>query len=281
MFDLHEILDQPPPPLTVVDVGAASMGEGTDPYENLVRQPGVNVIGFEPNQEACAKRNAGARPNQRYLPYFIGDGAPHRFYQCANPLTSSLYEPNHPLLDKFQNLSLPVTGVSSVQTVRLDDIGEIDDCDFLKLDIQGAELDAINGGQALLQNVMVVHTEVEFIPMYQGQPLFGDVDVKLRELGFLLHKFDKIFSRQMKPLIVNNDPYSPFSQIIFAEAAIYVRNFMAFDALPVHKRINLARILHSVYGSYDLCAVALESIDRTAGMKMRDRYLERLTRGGA
>lgn len=280
MFDLHEILDQPPPRLTIVDVGAASMGQGTDPHARLSHQPNVSIIGFEPNQAACAKRNAEARPNQRYLPYFIGDGAPHRFYQCANPLTSSLYEPNHALLDKFQNMDLPVTGVSDVQTVRLDDIAEIDDCDFLKLDIQGAELDAINGGQSLLRNVMVVHAEVEFIPMYKGQPLFGDIDRRLRELGFLLHKFDKIFSRQMKPLIVNNDPYSPFSQIIFAEAAIYVRNFMEFDTLPVNKLINLARILHSVYGSYDLCAVALESIDNMTGTKLRDRYLGRLTRRG-
>lgn len=278
MFDIYEILDQPAPQLTIVDVGAASMGHGSDPYYSLSHRPNVYIIGFEPNQAACSRRNAEAKPNQRYLPYFIGDGNRRRFYNCSNPLTSSLYEPNHALLAKFQNLDLPVTEVIDVDTVRLDDMAEITDCDYLKLDIQGAELDAINGAQSFFKNVMVVHTEVEFIPMYKNQPLFGDVDKKLRELGFLLHKFDGLFSRQMKPLMVNNDPYSPFSQILFAEAAIYVRDFMNFDNLPVIKLINLACILHLVYGSYDLCALALDSADKQAGTKLRERYLERLTR---
>jgi len=246
----------------------------------LDRTPNVNIIGFEPDPAACASRNTEATPNQKYLPYFIGDGERHRFYHCNNPLTSSLYEPNHELLAKFQNLDLPVMGVSDVDTVRLDDIREVADCDFLKLDIQGAELDAINSAQTLLRNVLVVHTEIEFIPMYKNQPLFGDVDRKLRELGFLLHKFDGIFGRQMKPLVVNNDPFSPLSQIIFAEAAIYVRSFMEFDRLPAEKLIKLACILHAVYRSYDLCALALEHADRIAGTDLQPRYLKRLTGTG-
>lgn len=277
MFDIYELLDQPIPGLTIVDVGAASMGTGTDPYHALSSLPHVNIIGFEPDRAACAQRNAEAKANQRCLPYFVADGTRRRFHLCKNPLTSSLYEPDHALLAKFQNMDLPVVGVQDVDTVRLDDIAEIGDCDFLKLDIQGAELDAINGAPKLLQNTVVVHTEIEFIPMYKHQPLFGDVDVKLREHGFLIHKFEGIFGRQMRPVVVNNDPYSPLSQILFAEAAVYVRNFMEFDRLPAPKLINLACILHTVYGSYDLCALALESVDRLTGTGLRDRYVGRLT----
>ena len=32
-------------------------------------------------------------------------------------------------------------------------------------------------------SVVVIHTEVEFVPLYEGQPLFGDVDVYLRAQG--------------------------------------------------------------------------------------------------
>lgn len=277
MFDIFEILDHASCSLTVVDVGAASMGPTADPYYALSARPNVKIVGFEPNTDACERRNAEGKPNHLYLPFFIADGARHRFHMCQNPLTSSLFEPNHALLARFQNMALPVTGVSEVETHRLDDIPEIGDCDLLKLDIQGAELLAINGASELLAKTMVVHTEVEFIPMYKDQPLFGDIDVRLREMGFLLHKFEGVFGRQMKPLVVKNDPFSPLSQIVFAEAAVYVRNFMDFSLLEPRKLINLACILHAIYKSYDLCAQALEAADRKCGTSLYKRYLERLT----
>jgi hypothetical protein len=37
-------------------------------------------------------------------PYFIGDGVTHTFYQCNYAFTSSLFEPNRELVNKFQNL---------------------------------------------------------------------------------------------------------------------------------------------------------------------------------
>jgi hypothetical protein len=136
---------------------------------------------------------------------------------CENPLTSSLYEPTRELLYRFQRLHLPVVGSEMVQTQRLGDIDGINGCDYLKLDIQGADLDAILG---------------------------GDIDVALRQRGFMLHKFQGFFSRQMKPIILNNDPFSPFSQLVFAEAVVYVKNFIEFDALATDKLLNLASILH-------------------------------------
>jgi hypothetical protein len=37
----------------------------------------------------------------------------------------------------------------------------------------------------------VITTEVEFVPLYEGQPLFGDIDVFLRQHGFkLLNLYD-------------------------------------------------------------------------------------------
>jgi FkbM family methyltransferase len=277
MFDIYEILDDTDAALTVVDVGAASMGPNSDPYYELSARPNVRIIGFEPNAEACAKRNAEARPGHRYLPYFIADGARRRFHMCQNPLTSSLFEPNHALLDRFQSLALPVTGVIDVDTIRLDDVPEITGCDLLKLDIQGAELLAINGAPKILSDAMVVHTEVEFIPMYKDQPLFGDIDVRLRQMGFLLHKFQGIFGRQMKPIVVQNNPFSPLSQIVFAEAAVYVKDFMQFDRYAPDKLVNLACILHAIYKSYDLCAQALGAADRKFGTRYQNRYLDRLT----
>jgi hypothetical protein len=61
----------------------------------------------------------------------------------------------------------------------------------LKLDLQGAELSALRGLRERIADVRVILTEVEFAPLYDGQPLFGDLDVHLRGAGFrLFHLYD-------------------------------------------------------------------------------------------
>ena len=276
MFDFYEILDRAPPKLTVVDVGAAAMQTETDPYHVLSALPNVEVIGFEPNRDACTRRNAEARPNHRYYPYFIAGRGRRDFHVCRNPLTSSLYAPNEPVLDKLQmlNRQLLAETVLQVETVRLDDIEDLVDCDYLKLDVQGAELDVLEGAPALLGTVSVIHTEAEFVPLYKSQPLFGDIDRKLRDSGFQLHKL--VGLRYRAPILRQ----TPAGQILYVEGAVYVRDFMRFDEMSVTKLINLACILHTVYGSFDHCALALASVDRQAGTDLRDRYVRRMNQSG-
>lgn len=276
MFRISEILTAPLPVVRVVDAGAAEYQ--TDPYARLSEQGLCEVIGFEPNSEACARRNATARPRHRYLPYALGDGTMRRFYECENPLTSSLYRPNASMLAEFSRLDLPVVAESDLQTRRLDDLAEIHDIDYLKLDVQGAELDIILGAQRLLERTMLVHTEVEFIPMYADQPLFGDIDVALRKSELWLHKLDNIRGRAMRLFTPNNDPFAPLSQILWADAAVYVRSFMSFGRVPPDKLLKLAIILHEVYGSWDMAALALEHYDSATGNGLCLDYLALLTK---
>lgn len=195
------------------------------------------------------------------FPYFVGDGASRTFYNCQNPLTSPLYPPNEELLSLFQHMVLPVVGHSEVRTVRLADLDDLNDCDFLKLDVQGAELDVMRGAEHVLSHAVVVHTEIEFIPICRNQPRFGNVDVELRKHGFWFHKFIKPFSRLFQPLMFNN-MFSPGSQLGHAEAAVYVRNFTLLDNLDVGKLLRMARILRDVCGSFDLACVVLAAYDR-------------------
>jgi FkbM family methyltransferase len=275
MFSIRDIFPGPLPLIRIVDAGAAEYE--ADPYARLSAQGLCEVIGFEPNVRNCDQRNIKARPGHRYLPYALGDGRLRRFYECRNPLTSSLYRPNDPLLAKFSQIELPVVSETDIQTYRLDDLPEISDIDYLKLDVQGAELDIISGAPRLLHNVVLVHTEVEFIPMYTDQPLFGDVDVALRKHGLWLHKLDGIQGRVLRPLIANNNPSGPLSQILWADAAVYVRNFMTFGQMQPDKLLKLAIILHEVYGSVDLAALALEHYDALTKQCLRQTYLSRLT----
>jgi FkbM family methyltransferase len=277
MFKFLEFVKEPLQ-INVVDIGAASMGPGTDAYAALLAYPNTIVYGFEPDAAACAGRNAAASPNQRFLPYFICDGSERTFYECVNPLTSSLYEPDAALLARFQRLDLPVRSQRRVQTTRLDDAG-VDGVDYLKLDIQGAEIDAINGGPNTIAQALVIHTEVEFIPMYKGQGLFGDIDVALRRDGFMFHNFVGLFSRQYKPFIHNNDVFSAGSQLLYAEAAVYVRDLACLDGLERERLLKLATIMHDVYSAFDLVAYVLGVLDSRFGGAIVERYVRSLSAG--
>jgi hypothetical protein len=71
-----------------------------------------------------------------FFPHFAGDGGPAIFHETNWALTGSLYQPNSRLLEKFQSLADVVTPVAThhVSTTRLDDIAEVSDIDFIKID---------------------------------------------------------------------------------------------------------------------------------------------------
>lgn len=275
MFDLLQ-LTPPFGKIQVVDVGAMDLG--AEIYDPLLKAGVAEVIGFECVQAECDRLNAMRRDSRTYLPYAIGDGRERDFHECNFPMTSSLLEPHTVLLDQFQNLEnlTQVVKKHRLSTRRLDEIPQIRSADFLKLDVQGAELDVLNGGDRVLADALVVHTEVEFVEMYKGQPLFAEVDQRLRKSGFVFHRFAGLAGRTFKPLVVNHDINVALSQTLWGDA-VYVKDFMAFDRLPPEKLLRLAVILHLVYGSYDLALRALQAYDRQSASAIAQNYFQRLT----
>lgn len=262
-----------PPNITVIDVGALPLPGSKEIYSKLVDLGLCTVIGFEPAGDACERLNAEYGDRHTFLPYFIGSGETGTFRLCEPQMTSSLLEPNMELLNKFQNLAelTRVVERSEVKTQRLDDIKEVEGADFVKLDAQGAELDIIEGADKILENAVVVHTEVEFVPMYQGQPLFAEIDQALRARGFAFHKFMGFAGRAFKPMVVG-DVNARASQYIWSEA-VYVKDFMALDNLSAEQILKQSFILHEVYGSCDMAHHALAAYDRKTGDTLAQRYL--------
>jgi len=278
MFSLCEILPKPLPSIHVVDVGAMAL-QGDHPiYQPLLDRGVAHVTGFEPVEEECRKLNATSGSQHSFLPYAIGDGTIKTFRQCNFSMTSSLYEPNTALLDRFQNLGELARVVTrcQLQTHRLDDLAEVRNSEYLKLDIQGAEYEVLEGAKETLAATLVVHVEVEFVPLYEGQPLFAEVDQCLRRNGFSFHRFAGIAGRAFKPLVANNNINGMLSQALWADA-VYVRDFMNFGRLGQDQLLKLAFILHDVYNSCDLAMVALSEVDKKCGSNLTRRYLALLT----
>jgi FkbM family methyltransferase len=255
-----------------------SLGDGTDAYEPLLARNLARVVGFEPIEEECARRNATADDSMTVMPYAIGSGDHATFHRCSAPMTSSLLAPNTALLDQFNNLAelVIVEETSEIETHKLDDIEGLPDTDLLKIDVQGAELDVLHGAERVLSEALVIHTEVSFVPIYVDQPLFADIDQHLRARGFAFHRFAQLHGRNFKPLIMNDDPNAWLGQTLWADA-VYVRDFMRLSELTTPKLLKLATILHEVYAAFDFVATVLGEIDKRASGNLHDAYYGRLT----
>ena len=240
----------------------------------------ARLIGFEPDARECESLIREYGEPHRFFPHFVGDGGPATFHETNWVLTGSLYEPNTPLLDKFQNLGNLTVPVAThpVTTVRLDDITEINDVDFIKIDVQGSELAVFKGGSRALHSALVVQTEVEFVELYKGQPLFADVDACLRASGFQFHTFNGFGTRTFKPMVAANNLNAGIRQMLWSDA-IYVRDWMRFEALSAEKLEKYAVLAHDVLRSWDLAHLALSELDRRDGGGLADRYMTRLGTG--
>jgi len=275
MFNIFELLPKFAP-IQIIDVGAMAVGD--EVYAPLLQAGAGKVLGFECVAAECDRLNAIHQGTHRYLPHAIGDGRERVFHECNFPMTSSLYEPNTALLAKFQNLEnlTQVVKKGPIATHRLDDLPEAAGADFLKLDVQGAEVDVMNGAERILADAVIVHTEVEFVAMYRDQPLFAEVDQRLRRSGYVFHRFAGIAGRTFQPLVVNQDVNQMLSQMLWADA-VYVKDFMALDRLPPEKLLKMATILHAVYGSFDLALQALQAYDAQRQTTLGGAYFGRLT----
>ena len=258
LLDLNELID-------VVDIGANPIVEdGEPPYKKLLEANLVNLIGFEPNEDALIRLNRTKGPNEKYIGKAVYDGSLQEFKICKAQGMSSLLEPNMNLLSYLHGFSDwgKVIERKQIQTVRLDDVEEIINIDYLKIDIQGGELEVFKNAPNFLSECCVIHTEVEFLPMYEKQPMFSEVELFLREIGFTFHRFVDMASRAIQPIYIDNSPYAELNQVTWADA-VFVKDFTKFEKLTIPQLKKTALILNDVYGSFDLAMRALMAIDET------------------
>lgn len=267
-------------PIDIVDIGANSIiGEDEAPYKPLLDSGLAHVYGFEPNPDALARLNAAKGQNETYFPSAVYNGAEQELRVCQQEGMTSLLEPNINLLSYLHGFPEwgKVVERISIPTVRLDDFSEIKNLDYLKIDIQGGELEVFRNGTNRLKECLVIQTEVEFLPMYEGQPLFSEVELYLRELGFTFHKFFPLVSRIVQPLLINNDIYSELSQATYADA-IFIKDFTKFDQLDPEQLKKISLILNDIYGSFDIALRALMACDATNKSNYAEQYVKHLSK---
>lgn len=257
--------------LLVVDIGAGEYSGGEQPpYAPLLTAPGTQVLGFEPHTEACASmiRTHGQRV---ILPHAVADGERRRFHHCAAPMTSSLLEPNMVWLERFEGLAelCTVVGSEIMETLRLDDVPAAAEADFVKLDVQSATLLVLGGAERVLSHTLVVHTEVEFGPIYLNAPKFGDVDRFLSAHGFEFHHFFDFGKRRM---LSGAFAFGRTATRQLWADAVFVPTFSRLDAMQSDALLKLAAIAHDCYAAEDLAHSCLTRVDSQIGSNLAQAY---------
>lgn len=175
---------------TILDVGAYH-GEVAGEY--LHRFPRAIIHCLEPFDESfaavweLAKRRPGITAHKLALAEKEG---PVRFCVNEMPATNSRLRRSS-VARRYDPVRSGTVREVEVDAVTLDrfcaEIG-IDRIDILKMDIQGGELAALRGGEALLtqKRIGVIFTEVMFVPHYEDNPLFHDIARLLFSFGYSL-----------------------------------------------------------------------------------------------
>jgi FkbM family methyltransferase len=117
-----------------------------------------------------------------------GTGGPRTFYRTNEPTGSSILPPNKSVVGPYaaESYFFPCTE-TTVETRRLEDVLEERRetvLDLIKLDIQGAELEVLQGlGEDRLNSLLVAEVEVGLHGAYVGQGGFGEIAALMRQHG--------------------------------------------------------------------------------------------------
>lgn len=250
-----------PEDMKILDVGANPIN--VPAYQALIDQDMCHVWGFEPNPTAFAELEKAQSDKATYFPVAIGPEGPGTFYAHEFAVLSSLYKIDRPSADFLGRQRWYEKTVTEIpmDLVTIDSIEGMPKIDLLKMDLQGGELSVMQGGRDRLSDAVAVIPEVRFHRMYEGEPLWAELDLELRAQGFKLHKF-----LTQKALPVRNsqwrklDRKSVGSQLLDGDA-VYIRDLTDIDSVTDHQLKQLAVASAIVFESHDLTLHCLDALE--------------------
>jgi FkbM family methyltransferase len=170
---------------------------------------------------------------------------------------SSLLEPNNEILQEF-NLGdeWHIEEIVDVETTTLNDIfaDNVTGFDYIKIDVQGGEYRVLAGGDSLLQESVLIESEVSFRPLYEGSETFSEVYRYLQEKGYILVEvYDDRYNRKDDNFFEIQT--SEFGELIHTDAL-----FFNYD---LAQDLNSDRLFKSVtlLVAYNKLSLALHIVD--------------------
>ena len=266
-------------PIVLIDVGA--YGGINKRWAKAKRH--LRAVAFEPDERAFKALPCDSQTT--YINTAISDtDGQCKFYLTEMPGCSSIFPPNHEFIGQFPDAGrFGIKGTTTIPTRRLNaellhDHG-VSDPDFLKVDTQGGEMKVLRGAAELLESsIFGVEAELEFAPIYAGQPLFPEVDQFLRDKGFQLFGLKRYYWKR------STGAYSggPKGQIVFADA-LYFKTYESLaksieKMAPEEKKAKILRAvsLCLIYGLSDYAIYLSEKSEKDGLLSSDDsRIIQR------
>lgn len=172
----------------IFDVGA-NIGQSISRYRDNF--PDCFITSFEPNPEIFSQleRNWGGVPGITLNPVALSDFTGHAsFFSARVSEVSSLLKPTERMIELSSEHKYDHETIN-VPTMRLDhycQLYNIRNIDILKLDVQGAELNVLQGAEDLLKvgTVKIIYSEVIFAETYINQTRFIDLVSYLNKFNY-------------------------------------------------------------------------------------------------
>ena len=237
--------------ITLLDIGAAG---GIEPrWEKISQQ--ISYIGFEPDDRLQVTEPTSKFRKYKLIPCAVGRiESEVKFYITAGPGKSSIYLPNTQFIQRFPNPErFNVISENILKVLPIDKLVS-EKVNFIKLDIQGGELDALSGATTILESVLGLELEVEFSKIYLNQPIFGDINSFLVEKGFEFIDFINLC--RWEQFTYNSVGQLVFGDALFLKSPEHVVNSMNKNdikkylaILYIYNRFDLIEKVFSIYSN--------------------------------
>jgi FkbM family methyltransferase len=170
---------------TILDVGA---NEGQFIKKITKILPEAKIYSFEPLKDSFIKleKLVSAKKNITAFNFALGDN------EKESLINKNEYSPSSSLLEltDLHKNAFPVTKKVKEEKIYvkvLDKIVnelELKKKVFLKIDVQGYELNVLRGAENTIKDVDIILIETSFYELYTNQPLFNDIYSFLSNKGF-------------------------------------------------------------------------------------------------
>ncbi len=170
-------------PKKILDIGA-HLGNWAARMKRVF--PDSEILSLEGNPN-CAPELRSKNPNSLIVLLGEKEGTKD-FYLPADentPEGGSFYKENTHYYNNYKTISLPICTLDSITANK--------GFDFIKIDVQGAELDIIKGGLKTILDSSFLQLEVSFLNCNQGAPLASEIISYLHSLGFSLYDIGSNF----------------------------------------------------------------------------------------
>lgn len=227
--------------IRIVDVGARSGFQ--EKWNSLASY--AQFIGFEPDEDEFAALSSRASKTENL--FFLNTAlhsheGKREFHLLRGRQASSLLFPNRVMIERFpeperfeieKTVALKVDSMDNVLRAN-----NIEDVDFIKLDTQGTELSILEGATNTLRDVFGVEIEVEFLKLYEDQPLFCEVDEFLKKQDFELFDLRPNYWKRKSGMDLGGIK----GQLVFADA-LYLKGV---DGTLLQRRATTTKMLKAI-----------------------------------